>query len=352
MVMTDSQKWLLLAGAVGGGLLVYLLAPVLTPFAAGALLAYMGDPLVDRMQAWRLPRTLAVTLVFVTLALLLLALAFILLPLLERELLALFDRIPSYIDWLERNLLPRLSAILGVEAGRTALESLRQGALAHWKEAGGLIARMLAGVSRSGFSLLAWLANLVLIPVVTFYLLRDWDLLVARMRALLPRSTEPAVVEIARECDRVVAEFLRGQLLVMAALGAFYTLGLSLVGLDLAVLIGMSAGLVSFVPYLGPLFGISLAGAAAFFQFHEGWPVLWVAVVFGAGQLLEGMVLTPLLVGERVGLHPVVVIFAVLAAGRLFGFLGVLLAVPAAAVILVVLRYVYRRYVQSEFYRS
>jgi len=188
--------------------------------------------------------------------------------------------------------------------------------------------------------------------VVAFYFLRDWDDMLSRLRALLPRPLEPTVSTFARESDEVLAAFLRGQLSVMIALGMVYTTGLMLVGLDLAVLIGMLAGVVSFVPYLGIIVGGGAALIAAAVQFQDWLHPGLVLLVFVVGQMLEGFVLTPWLVGDRVGLHPVAVIFAILAGGQLFGFLGVLLALPAAAVIMVLLRYAHERYTKSLLYRE
>ncbi len=190
----------------------------------------------------------------------------------------------------------------------------------------------------------------MLVPVVTFYLLRDWDVMIAKVRGVLPRAWEPTAVALARECDEVVSAFIRGQLLVMLALGFCYTLGLMLVGLDLALLIGVLAGLASIVPYLGLVLGVAAAAVAALVQFGDWVPLVWVALVFVLSQMLEGMYLTPKLVGDRIGLHPVVVIFAVMAGGQLFGFTGVLLALPVSAVIMVLLRHVHERYRASRYY--
>jgi len=199
-------------------------------------------------------------------------------------------------------------------------------------------------------AVLQWLANLILVPVVTFYLLRDWDVIVARFRELLPRRHAAKFIELTLECDDMLAAFIRGQLMVMFALSTIYTIGLALIGLELSLLVGVVAGVVSFVPYLGLIVGIGLAGLAAFFQFHEWLPLVMVVLVFGVAQVLEGVVLTPRFVGERIGLHPVAVIFSVLAGGQLFGFTGVLLALPAAAVIMVLLRHAHRRYLSSQIY--
>jgi predicted PurR-regulated permease PerM len=348
--MNDSQKWLLLAVTVGLGFLVYLLAPVLTPFLAAALLAYLGDPLVDRMEARGMPRTLAVTLVFVLLFTVLTLAVLLLLPAIGHQLEALVQRLPGYLDRVQNTLGPWLQQNLGIEV--TALDwSLLKSALQqHWAQVGGVAKGVLSWVSQSGMALAAWLANLVLIPVVTFYLLRDWDHLVGKLQVLLPRKWEATTVRLVTESDTVLGAFLRGQLIVMLCLALVYSVGLWWVGLELALIIGLVAGLVSFVPYLGFILGILMAGIAALMQFHELYYLLLVAAVFGVGQALEGMLLTPLLVGDKIGLHPVAVIFAVMAGGQLFGFVGVLLALPVAAVIMVLLRDLNRRYRESGLY--
>jgi predicted PurR-regulated permease PerM len=201
-------------------------------------------------------------------------------------------------------------------------------------------------------TVVGWVLNLVMVPVVAFYLLRDWDDLVERIHALIPRSIEPVVARLARESDDVLGAFLRGQLSVMLVLGAFYGIGLWLVGVSIGPLIGMIAGLISFVPYLGAITGVVMGVIAALVQYQDWAHVLLVLGVFAIGQTLEGYVLVPKLVGDKIGLHPVAVIFAVLAGGELFGFLGVLLALPAASVVMVVLRYLYERYTASELYTT
>jgi len=348
--MNEAGKFLILSLVVLTGILLYLLAPVLTPFLAAAILAYLADPLVDRLEALRLPRTLAVSIVFISLTVLAVVALLILLPLLQRQFLLVAHKLPAWIDALRSGLLPWLQANFGIGPELLDLETLKSSLQQHWRDAGTVAARLLASLSRSGLAITAWLVNLLLIGVVTFYLLRDWDRLVAAVRGLLPRRWEPLVVQLARESDEVLGAFLRGQLLVMLALAMFYSAGLMWIGLELGLLIGLLAGLVSFVPYLGFIIGIAAAGLAALLQFQELLPLAYVALVFGLGQLLEGTVLTPWLVGDRIGLHPVAVIFAVLAGGQLFGFLGVLLALPVAAVIAVLLRYLHARYQASDLY--
>lgn len=353
-MLNDSQKWLLLAVTLTLGFLLYLLAPVLTPFLAAALLAYLGDPLVDRMEAKGLPRTAAVVVMFVLLLSVMAGLVLLLVPALQHQLVALAKALPTYVDWAQTNLAPWLSKTFGVDASILDWSSLKSTAKTtaqqHWSQFGGAAGGIMSWLSSSGMALMSVVANLVLIPVVTFYLLRDWDCLVLRLRGLLPRKWEPTAVQLATDSDAVLGSFLRGQLLVMLALGTIYSLGLWWVGLELALIIGLVAGLVSFVPYLGFIIGIVLAGIAAIMQFHEAYYLLLVLAVFGVGQALEGMLLTPMLVGDKIGLHPVSVIFAVMAGGQLFGFVGVMLALPAAAVIMVLLRHLHQRYQQSGLY--
>lgn len=349
--MTNNRSWLILAFISGTGILFYLLAPVLTPFLLAALLAYIGDPLVDRLEAKKLSRTLAVSVVFLGLSLLALVLLFILVPLIEKQISIFISRVPTYIDWLHTTALPWLQARFGLEQ-IPDVDELKQALQGHWQQAGGVLVNVLASISRSGAAMLALLANIVLIPLVTFYMLRDWDVMVARVNELLPRSIEPLVVKLAKESDNVLGAFMRGQLLVMLGLSVIYSVGLLLMGLDYALLIGMIAGLLSFVPYLGMIIGVLLAVAAGLFQFQDIvalWPLL---VVFSVGQLLESFVLTPMLVGDKIGLHPVAVIFAIAAFGQLFGFFGILLALPVAAVIVVIIRHAHESYRNSELYAA
>jgi predicted PurR-regulated permease PerM len=349
-VLTDSQKWLVAAGAVIGGWLVYLLAPILTPFLAAAVLGYLGDPLVDWLERRRLPRTLGTALVLGVFIAALIILPVLLLPLVEAQVRALVGAIPEAASWVTRELGPWLESHLGVGPGFLEAERLKGLLAEHWREAGAIVTQVVAYVSRSGVALIGWLVSLLVVPVATFYLLRDWDKAVAGVRDLLPRGIEPTVSELAREADEVLGAFLKGQLLVMLSLALVYWLGLQLAGLKLAFLVGMIAGLVSFVPYLGVIVGVLMAGAAVLVQTHDAFQLVPVIGVFVVGQALEGMVLTPLLVGERVGLHPVAVIFAVMTGGQLFGFLGVLLALPVAAVLAVLVRRAHRSYKASAVY--
>ena len=350
--MTDVHRVWTLAWLLVAGVLLFLLSPILTPFVVSALLAYLGDPLVDRLEARGLKRTPGVVLVFSVIFLVLAIVLILLVPRLEAQISQLVEKLPGYVEWLRAKVLPWLESVLPGEMGGFDLAALQKALSQHWREAGGLLVNAWSSLSGSGLALLGWLANLVLIPVLTFYLLRDWDTLVDGVHRLLPRSKAATWSRLARDSDEVLGAFLRGQLLVMFALGVIYTTGLWAIGLDFALLIGMFAGIVSFVPYLGLIVGILIAGLASILQTQGIAELPWVVVVFVAGQMLEGMVLTPRLVGERIGLHPAAVIFAVMAGGQLYGFFGILLALPVAAVVMVLLRHLIGTYRASPLYAA
>ena len=342
-------QWLVLLGALGA--LLYWLRPVLMPFAVAALFAYLFDPLVDRLER-RLGRSWAVSLVFTLASIVLVAAVLLLVPFIEHQIGNFLGQLPVWVAWLQTHALPWVQERFGVTPELLDTRSIFDALQKHWKEAGGLAASVIGQVSRSGMALVGWGLNLVMIPVVGFYLLRDWDVLVARVHELIPRSVEPVVSRLARESDEVLGAFLRGQLSVMIVLGLFYGVALWLVGINVGPLIGMIAGLISFVPYLGAIAGVLMGVIAALVQYQDWTHVMLVLGVFVVGQTLEGYVLVPRLVGDRIGLHPVAVIFAILAGGELFGFLGVLLALPVAAVVMVVLRWLHERYTTSALYAA
>jgi len=324
------------------GWLMWLLAPVLTPFVAAALLAYIADPLADRLQRLKIPRTIAVVFVFLLTFLGIGLLVLLILPLVQTQVYALLAALPNIIAEAEQVWFPRVSEFLGVESG----DDIGFGAfMARYSDmAGSWASSIFLSLTHSGGALAAAVISLFLIPILTFYLLRDWDAILKRLGALVPSRQRDTVFQLARETDEVLGAFLRGQIMVMIALGAIYTLGLTFVGLKFALAIGVVAGLVSFVPYLGFVFGIVLAGLTVATEPDPLWRLLGVVVTFAGAQMIEGSVLTPKLVGDRIGLHPVIVIFAIAAGGQLFGFFGILLALPAAAVLSVLVRFAYREY--------
>ncbi|MEL4890353.1 AI-2E family transporter [Xanthomonas protegens] len=344
-------KWT--AVIVGVLWVVWLLAPILTPFVLALLLGWLGDPLVDRLERAGRSRNMAVTLVFVLMVLLLVLALVILVPMLERQIVTFIDVLPQARDWFIGTAIPWAEQKTGLELmAWLDPERLIDWIRGHWQQAGGVAATFFGYLSRSGFAMVTWVVNLVLLPILTFYFLRDWDLLVARVAATIPRNHVGTITRLAQQSNEVLGAFIRGQFLVMLALGVIYAGGLTLVGLKLGLLIGIVAGLISFIPYLGATTGILLAVLAALVQ-AKGFDLqllILVGVVFTVGQLLESYVLTPRIVGDKIGLHPVAVIFAVMAGGQLFGFLGMLLALPVAAVANVLLHYLHEQYRQSDLY--
>ena len=337
--------------ALGIFWLVWLLAPILTPFVVGAMLGWLGDPLVDRLVRRGRSRGSAVLLVFALMCLILVLGVLLLVPTLQEQIVALLQSLPQYRDWLMETAIPWVERHANVNI-RQWLDGDRVSVWVreHWQQAGGIAAAALGYLSRSGVAMLVWAANLVLIPIVTYFFLRDWDVFVERIAALIPRAHLPTVTRLAKESDEVLGGFLRGQFLVMIAMGVFYAVGLSLVGLDVGVLIGVVAGVFTFVPYLGPAVVVIFGSIAALMEFGDWQHLLGVGIVWGVGQLLESYALTPKLVGERIGLHPLAVVFAVMAGGVLFGFAGMLLALPMAAVANVLMHFAVEQYRASKVY--
>ncbi len=341
--------WYLFA-AGAAGLLLYFVAPILTPFLLSAVLAYICLPPVDWISR-KAPRWLAAALVMVLLVVALAALALIVLPMVERQFVAFLQRMPEYLDWARSRLLPWLSGTLGVELNLD-MEHFRQAVADSLRTDSDFVKTLLPRITTGGMAIVGFFTTVLLIPVVLFYFLRDWHEIVRRIEDLIPRRLHRGARNIAVEIDRVLGEFLRGQLLVMLLMAAYYAAALWIAGLEYALPIGILSGLLVFVPYLGVLVGLLLGTLAGFNQFDGVLGLAGVWIAFGIGQVLEGMVVTPLLVGNRIGLHPVAVIFALLVFGRLFGFFGVLLALPASAALLVALRHLRAHYVDSDLYKS
>lgn len=343
-MQTDLRLNWLIAVALTGWLF-YLLAPVLTPFVAAALLAYMGDPLADRLQKLKFPRTLAVATVFLITFIVLALLILLIGPLISAQVGALFDALPEMARRIEQVWLPTILGWVNIDSSA----ELGFGPfLAKYGEMfGSWSGKVLLSVTKSGGALAAAVLSLFLIPIITFYMLRDWDSIMAHLGALVPESQRETVYQLARESDEALGAFLRGQLLVMLALALIYSVGLGIVGLKFAIAIGVVSGLVSFVPYLGFVFGIAMAGMTVVLEPDPLWQLVGVVATFSIAQLIEGSFLTPKLVGDKIGLHPIIVIFAVAAGGQLFGFFGILLALPAAAVLSVLVRFAYHRYLKE-----
>lgn len=338
------------AGAMAALFILWLLKGILLPFVAAVAVAYILDPFADRLEKLGLSRLAATSVITAFFSVIGLAAAVLLLPLIYGQAIAFLENVPAYVDairsWVETLKTGRLSQLfdseggaLGKAAGDAASEALNWGI------------HMLGSLWSGGIAFVSLLSLLIVTPIVAFYLLLDWDRMVARADQLLPRQHSETIRELAREMDEVLAGFIRGQGTVCLALGIFYAVGLSLAGLQFGLMVGLMAGLVSFVPYLGSISGFLVAGLLALFQF---WPdPVSIAIVLGIfilGQFIEGNFLSPRLLGSRVRLHPVWVMFAVFAFGYLLGFVGMLLAVPIAAAIGVLVRFATRRYQESPLY--
>lgn len=343
------QLWGWLAIALAAGYLVWLLSPILAPFLFAAILAYICDPLVERLTRRRLPRALAVVLVLLLAIGVLVGLALVVLPVFVRESRLLVEKLPGFIAWFNQHATPWLRAHfeLEVQLDADTVRAWARGLLADNED----LARSLFGSLKvGGLAVLALLVNLLLVPVVLFYLLLDWNGLLRRVDELIPRRVHARARAIAREIDRVLAEWLRGQLLVVAIMSVYYVCALWLAGLPFALPIGILTGLSVIVPYVGIVVCFVLATVVALLEGGNLALLAWIWAGIGLGQALEGMLVTPRIVGERIGLHPVAVIFALLAFGQVFGFFGVLLALPASAVLLVALRQLRAAYLAGPLY--
>lgn len=338
----------LLGLAVFGGLL-YVLSGVLLPFVAGIGIAYFFDPVVDRLEKSGLSRGAAAGLVIGFFLALMTALLMLLYPLLQTQVLGLISYIPKLIEAVQVQAAP-IVEILSDSLSSGKMANLKGAAGSYAGEALGWVGGLLQDLWSGGLAFFNLLSLVVITPLAAFYLLRDWDRIVARFDELLPRASAATIREQVREIDNTIAAFVRGQAMVCLTLGVYYAVGLSIVGLDFGLLVGLGTGLLAFIPYVGATIGLLTGLGIAVMQFSDVLPVAIVAAIFLAGQTAESYFLTPRLVGGRVGLHPVWIIFALLAGGSLFGFTGVLLAVPVAAVTGVLIRFSITRYLASPLY--
>ncbi|MHB9022502.1 MAG: AI-2E family transporter [Halothiobacillus sp.] len=343
------MRWIVLIAVAVTLYVVHLLSPILTPFLAGIVLAYLFDPIVTKMTVWKINRTVGTTIIFFVISLVLFLGVLALVPVIIEQAIKLLTVFPKLLDRLQTEFVPYLNERFGLTIN---LSFLTQLSMQHAQEIGTLLAKSAGVVFGNGSAVVFSLMNLILIPVIGFYLLRDWPNLIEKIRHLLPRRQESRWVDLAQESNQMLGGFLRGQLAVMLANGITYSIGLTLVGLETGIVIGMTTGLLSFVPYLGNLIGITMALIAMYIQTGEFTPLMWVLLVFGIGQTLESILWQPRFVGGRIGLHPVAVIFAVLAGGVLFGFFGVLLALPASAILMVMARHALQYYQKSQFYQG
>ena len=352
--MTPNQQQFVAWSAIVAvaGLLLWVLSPVLMPFVVAAVLAYVLSPLVKgllRLSAGALPVLLAVAVVELLFLIVALAILLLVVPILAKELPLMREQLPGLLLKAQAVLAPWLKE-LGIEMALDPA-SLKAFIIKYFNTSvEDSLDGWLTSLRIGGSVALAMVGNVVLIPVALFYLLADWDRFVAHVVGLVPQRMRPGFDGFVAEVDEVLGQYLRGQLTVMVILAVFYSAGLAMFGLDLALPIGIFSGLAVVIPYLGFGVGLVLALLAGLLQFAAWKAAVMVAVVFGLGQLLEGFVLTPRLVGERIGLHPLAVIFALLAFGQVFGFVGVLVALPASAILLVCLRRARQRYLASQLF--
>ena len=326
---------------------LWWLGNVILPFVLGGALAYMLDPVADRLERWGFSRAMAVVTIMLTALLIVVMLFLLVIPLLVQQAGALINTAPQVFQELQGWLTTKFPQIMDQDS------TIRQQLLALGQTIQSKGGDLLNSVFNSALSLINVVVLVVIVPVVTFYLLLDWDRMIARIDQMLPRDHADEIRKLATEIDRTLASFIRGQGTVCLILGIYYALGLGFVGLNFGLVLGFIAGMVSFIPYIGALIGGGLALGLALFQFWGDW--VWigaVAGVFFVGQMVEGNILTPKLVGESVGLHPVWLLFALSVFGAVFGFVGLLVAVPMAAMIGVVTRFGLARYTDSRLYRG
>ena len=328
-------------------LLLWLMGGVLLPFLVGGGVAYFLDPIADRLQRFGLSRSMATIIIMLTALLVVVLLALSVVPLLYQQTLGLIDAIPAFVKNFQDAVLVRFPEL----ADRTSIMSRTLAQLAGLVQSkGGELAQ---GVLSSAFGVIGWVVFILVVPVVAFYLLLDWDQMVGRIDALLPRDHAPVIRRLASDVDEVLAAFVRGQITVCLIMATYYSVGLMLAGLQFGLLVGFTAGTVTFIPYLGPLLGGTLGITLALVQFWGDWvSIAIVVVVIAFGQFIEGNIITPKLVGKRVGLHPVWLLFALSAMGTVFGFVGLLVAVPTAAALGVLTRFVVAKYHQSLLYQG
>lgn len=339
--------WLLMV--IGFCLVIWALSSVLGPFVLGLAIAYFLNPSVSGLAKWKLPRWAAaftVLLIFIAVV----STAFIFLtPLVREQIVDLTTALPGYVERLQSELWPRIKDILEHVPG-VDLERMQSSFAEYTGDAVNFAGKLVGGVVTSSMAILDILALLILTPVISFYLLRDWPEMTAKVESYLPVRYAPTIRAELKNIDNMIAGFVRGQAMVSICLALFYSIGLSLVGLKYGMVIGLVAGLLSFIPIVGTISGITASLIMAFIQYDTMGPILAVAGVFVAAQLVDGNFLTPKLVGDRVGLHPVWIMFAVIAGGKLLGFIGVILGVPIVGTIAILLRLALRQYKRSRYF--
>ncbi len=349
------KRIFILAGIVLLLWILYLLKPVLIPFVAAFFIAYLFSPLVDKLQKMGVPRWISISLVFIGIGVAVTLAIWYVVPLIWKQLIIARDSIPVGISWINSTFLPWVSSTFGVEKMQIDTDHMSALVMQYIQTnySTDSLQAVALRVAQSGLNFLQIGGTVVLIPIIAFYFLLDWKRMLGSIQRLIPRPYEKSTMIIAGECHSVLGAFVKGQFLVMILLGIVYAVGLQLIGIEVGLIIGMVAGLASIIPYLGFGVGIIAAVIATLLQFGMDWMQLaLVLMVFMIGQAIEGYILQPFLLGDKIGLSPVAVVFAVLAGAQLAGFLGMLIALPVAAVIVVLLRHARESYEESQLYRS
>ena len=352
MSKTDNKNWIFWLIILGiFSLLVYALRSVLLPFVVGIIIGYLLDPLASRFEKLKLSRTTSTCLVLLLVAIILIPAVIALAGIIDEQLADFINAVPLYMSSLSKKIEPFI-ANLQDNFPALSREKIREYLQGNMTNGLKLLGTVLRKLITSSYALINIVSLLLITPIVAFYMLRDWNNFVKKVDNLLPKAHKKEIRTQAKEIDKIISSFIRGQLSVCVLLGSFYAIGLTFVGLDLGMLVGFIAGIISFIPYVGSIVGFITAIAIAFAQFDTWVPIAQVVAVFGVGQFLEGNFLTPKLVGDSIGLHPVWVMFALLAGGVLLGFLGLMMAVPLAAVIGVLVRFAISKYKQSSLYKD
>lgn len=348
------RRLIILVCVVVLGWVIWLLQPILTPFVAAFILAYLLNPLVEKlMSVCRLPRWVSIGSVFLIMSAALIAAAWVLVPMLWNQLMFAKDNIPNAVNWFNGPLRAWCEQVLNVQIAAIDPQHVSDEIVTYLQTnySATTLQSALGNIARSGLSAINVVALSVLVPIVTFYFLLDWRGMLQRIQLLIPRRLEPKVVQVTIECHQVLGAFVKGQLVVMLLLGMVYAVGLQLVGIEVGLIIGLVAGLASIIPYLGFAVGLTAAVVACLLQYGLSWVNLGlVGLVFMIGQVVEGYILQPFLLGDKIGLSPVAVIFAIMAGAQLFGFVGMLLALPVAAILVVLFRHAHHSYEASALY--
>lgn len=350
---TVNRQIILWLSAILSLYLLYRLSSVLTPFLISFGLAYVANPLIEKIEGKKIPRTLAVTIVFTLIVIFILLVLLVAIPVLINQIINFIHALPNYYLWAQENLFPWFESVFSVDLSANEEGGLKELFSSNIPLIKNISKQIMSAMSSSALAFAGFIASLLLIPMLSFYVMRDWHPITESMESLIPRAYTKSVMSFLYDSDEMLSGFLRGQFTVMLILATVYSIGLSIVGLKYGLLIGVIAGLISFIPYLGASTGIAIGLIVAWFQFDGSlFYLAGVGIVFGIGQGLESFFLTPVLIGDKLGMHPIAVIFALMVGGALFGFFGILLALPVCAVLMVALRRAYSVYRRSELYTT